>query len=1337
MEHKTFGQEEFTDEEHAAIQSALRQKLGPEFISQRQGAGGLKLAYIEGWRLINIANETFGFNGWSHSVSQQTVDFVDHNNGRFYVGISALVKVQLKDGVYHEDIGYGVSEGLRSKALSIEKARKEAVTDGLKRALKSFGNCLGNCLGNKDYLKFINKAPKPPAEPCSVADMKHEVINKNISRARYSRRNVTARAYQQKTVPPTSNQPLQTPSNTNQPLEQQQSSTNNLERENSTTASEVGTVSSRNQEPVSNKCKAETAATGSEDREEVQSAFRNENGDGLNQEQITHGATGDGMLHGETVEQILAKGNYKSDEERARQERILRQRIKQEEFKAKLKRNSIPPDKTNNQNVFSPPQSRGTSPRTKYLTSRNNVNNENNASAGLGLPVATSTPLIKSDDVKNGVSEKQLLTSNSTTTKPLLAEDDFEEIEIWSQAVYPENLDTLINQNLSDLLPNTRSKNRKGPSIEGRQFHTCKYSDSFFFLSFFFFFFKLYYPRSLAMSRLGCLESLSYNNNKIITYFIYIYMYAHIHIHILLLLILLKLRLEALIKSCLLTDILTPCCIEGIRWSMTNGRCTGIHVRIANVSAEDHQSCMSIMSVCCMKEIHVQQCQTGKETALSQQICSVRDSDPGAEQYMECCHCCRLGLTARQSNLPCESPAYGDPCDTNFWECCTGQTMSKNQTRASYNCVDNNPCEQGCTDLSGGRVRCGCFDGFRLNPDEATCSDIDECAERLATCGPREQCVNVIGRYSCQPIECPRGYVQNPVTGRCEQKVDCHPGYGFNSVTNRCEDIDECTVFEHNCFGDHQLCRNLNGTFTCDCDEGYHYNNRTQRCHDLNECAVGTHNCRTGERCENTIGSFLCRRIYSCGTGYTLDTHTQRCVDTDECRLGIHNCGNGYQCQNNNGSFRCIPAECPEGTRFNPTRGDCQAVVCRRGLRPDANGRCVDINECTEYSSICRQFQQCINTHGSYTCRNTVSCRPGFQPSESGNCVDIDECETQTHRCGPDQQCVNRQGSYFCQCPRGFRHDSSGRCTDIDECAYGAAICPFNSKCVNSPGSYRCACKEGLVDDGQGQCKDVDECLTPNICHHTCVNVVGSYFCSCNRGYQLADDRRLCEDINECTQFGSQGGIRAGVCGGRCVNLQGSYRCECPEGWKLKSDGRSCEDVDECKTGGAYCQQPDGFCVNIRGSYKCPIVRCPEGFIKVPSGGRQNSVRCKKFVNNCPECLKGLLSLSFNFLTFPTNVIIPADLFSMTGANDPQKQYTWKLDIMTARPMRAGVKPADLGYFFLKEQANQAVVSMIKRIEGPQDVVIKLKMTINNVATGIEGYAESRLYLYITDDALV
>ena len=64
------------------------------------------------------------------------LDFIDQMNDRFYVGVSSFIRVQLKDGAYHEDVGYGVSEGMRSKALSIEKARKEAVTDGLKRALR-------------------------------------------------------------------------------------------------------------------------------------------------------------------------------------------------------------------------------------------------------------------------------------------------------------------------------------------------------------------------------------------------------------------------------------------------------------------------------------------------------------------------------------------------------------------------------------------------------------------------------------------------------------------------------------------------------------------------------------------------------------------------------------------------------------------------------------------------------------------------------------------------------------------------------------------------------------------------------------------------------------------------------------------------------------------------------------------------------------------------------------------------------------------------------------------------------------------------------------------------
>ncbi|XP_069619055.1 DNA repair protein RAD52 homolog [Ranitomeya imitator] len=182
----SFGQHKYSAEEYQAIQSALRQKLGPEYISSRQAGGGQKVCYIEGHKVISLANEMFGYNGWSHSVTQQNVDFVDLSNGRFYVGVCAFVKVQLKDGSYHEDVGYGVSEGLKSKALSLEKARKEAVTDGLKRALKCFGNVLGNCIMDKDYLRAVNKLPKLPQVELDLAQTKRQDYDAALENTRYN-----------------------------------------------------------------------------------------------------------------------------------------------------------------------------------------------------------------------------------------------------------------------------------------------------------------------------------------------------------------------------------------------------------------------------------------------------------------------------------------------------------------------------------------------------------------------------------------------------------------------------------------------------------------------------------------------------------------------------------------------------------------------------------------------------------------------------------------------------------------------------------------------------------------------------------------------------------------------------------------------------------------------------------------------------------------------------------------------------------------------------------------------------------------------------------------------
>ncbi|KAH0614523.1 uncharacterized protein H6S33_000159 [Morchella sextelata] len=151
----------YTAIEIATLQAKLDQQLGPEFVSSRPGPGGRKLYYLQADKCISLANQVFGFNGWSSSVRSVEVDFLDEGkDGKWSVGVSVVVRVTLKDGTYHEDIGYGQMENGK-KAQIFDKAKKEGATDALKRTLRSFGNVLGNCLHDKDYLAKVNRMKVP------------------------------------------------------------------------------------------------------------------------------------------------------------------------------------------------------------------------------------------------------------------------------------------------------------------------------------------------------------------------------------------------------------------------------------------------------------------------------------------------------------------------------------------------------------------------------------------------------------------------------------------------------------------------------------------------------------------------------------------------------------------------------------------------------------------------------------------------------------------------------------------------------------------------------------------------------------------------------------------------------------------------------------------------------------------------------------------------------------------------------------------------------------------------------------------------------------------------
>lgn len=149
----------YTAQEIATLQSRLEKQLGPEYLSSRAGPGGKKVHYVAAEKCIQLANSVFGFNGWSSQIIDFQVDFVDENPQTLKVslGLSVVVRVTLKDGTFHEDIGYGHIENCKGKAVAFEKAKKEGTTDALKRALRNFGNVLGNCIYDKEYLKHVSK----------------------------------------------------------------------------------------------------------------------------------------------------------------------------------------------------------------------------------------------------------------------------------------------------------------------------------------------------------------------------------------------------------------------------------------------------------------------------------------------------------------------------------------------------------------------------------------------------------------------------------------------------------------------------------------------------------------------------------------------------------------------------------------------------------------------------------------------------------------------------------------------------------------------------------------------------------------------------------------------------------------------------------------------------------------------------------------------------------------------------------------------------------------------------------------------------------------------------
>ncbi|KZY05237.1 MULTISPECIES: RAD52 family DNA repair protein [unclassified Sulfitobacter] len=129
----------------------LEKKLDPTHVKPPSKFGP-KGDYIEGWHAIAEANRIFGYGEWSYTIKSLAKDSVEKaKNGKgedqWQAAYTCIVTLNVGD-VVREDVGFG-SGFAKQIGDAIEGATKEAVTDALKRALRTFGNPFGLALYDK------------------------------------------------------------------------------------------------------------------------------------------------------------------------------------------------------------------------------------------------------------------------------------------------------------------------------------------------------------------------------------------------------------------------------------------------------------------------------------------------------------------------------------------------------------------------------------------------------------------------------------------------------------------------------------------------------------------------------------------------------------------------------------------------------------------------------------------------------------------------------------------------------------------------------------------------------------------------------------------------------------------------------------------------------------------------------------------------------------------------------------------------------------------------------------------------------------------------------------